>query len=341
MMKIEADIGELIQLVGTAIETYTTAFFLSDNQKQVLNLCRFHSLSDNIIEGVAIPFGYGPIGWVAENQKPFDLTKFSDRDSGLLKLYSKNEQVKSFAAVPVLKEDLLLGVLCVDSKTAFDFTVKEQKLLIMFSDLFADFVNNIMLRDFINVDISGIDLLYNFCQSTVSFDKVENILQLALDSILEILKCDDCFICFRTTEEKPYFRIEAVSYHESLKNSIFSEQDGLAGCVISSKEPCLLKNRGNDFGAKLFRSANNVRRFSSFLGIPLLIQGKVFGLICAIDSRKNYFNQRDLYLVSIMGNNMANAIFNIRVQEKANKLSKLIISKEPPDNSNHIGPNRP
>ncbi len=110
-MKIKADIDELIQLVSSVTEAYTTAFFLADNQRQVLKLWSFYSLSNNVIPDATIPFGVGPIGRVAESQKPFDLSKFSERDSGLLRLYSRNEDIKSFFAVPVISEGALEGVL--------------------------------------------------------------------------------------------------------------------------------------------------------------------------------------------------------------------------------------
>lgn len=335
-MKIEADIEDLIELVGTAIETHTTAFFRADNTKQVLTLSCHQSLSDNIIKGVSIPFGYGPIGWVAENREVFDLSKFSDRDSGLLKIYSKNEEIKSFAAAPVLRGDILIGVLCIDSKRAYVFTHKEQKLLTMFAEVFADTINNMVLRDLINADLSGIELLSKLCKDIINFDKIDNILKMTLDSIVDILKCDDCFICLRISDEKPYFRIEAVNYHVNLRNTIFSEQDGLAGSVISSGDNCLLANRGNDLGAKLFRSSNSVSRFSSFLGVPFFVHNKVVGLICAIDGRKNYFNQRDLQIISVIGSNIATAVSYIKSQEKVNSLSKLLASKEHKDNIDQL-----
>jgi len=331
-MKIEADIDGLIQLVCTAIETYTTAFFLADNRKRVLKLYSYYSLSDNVIEDAIIPFDYGPIGWVAENSEPFDLSKFSDRDSGMLKLYSKNEDIKSFAAEPVMKNKSLIGVLCVDSKRAFVFTRKDQKLINMFSKLFADFVNNMKLMELIDTDISGIVFLHDFCKELASATKIESILELTLKSIIRLLKCDDCFICFSLNSGNGYFRVEEAYHHQSLKNTIFTEKNGLAGCVISNREPIILANRKRGFKSDLFTSSKSVSHFSSFLGVPLLAQDRILGLICVIDSQINYFNQRDLQVVTIMGNNMAMAVSDIKNQEKVVNLSKLIPPKELTDN---------
>ncbi len=174
-MTIEANVDDLIELVSTATEAYTTAFFLADNRKQLLKLWRFYSLGDNIIRDASIPFGVGPIGVVAENLKPFDLSKFSARDSSLLRLYSKNEDIKSFFAVPVIRENVLEGVLCIDSKKAFVFANKDQKLLTMFAKQFAYLVNNTRVKTFVHTETSDVAFLYNRCVKIASADNVRTI----------------------------------------------------------------------------------------------------------------------------------------------------------------------
>lgn len=335
-MKIEADIKELIHLVSAVTEAHTTAFLMADNQKRVLKLFDFCSLSDNIIRDAIIPYGYGPIGWVADNIEPFDLSKFTDRDSGMLKLYSKNEEIKAFAAVPVLREDSLVGVLCVDSKSSFIYTNKEQKLLTIFAKLFADFMNNINLMEYIDAELSSIKFLHDFCRKLSFVNRLDLITNLAVESIMDLLKCNDCFICLKTDEKDPYFYIEAVCNHRNLKNKVFTERDGLAGCVISDKRTILLENRGNDLGSSLFKSSMSVSQFSSFMGIPLSYQNKVFGIICVIDKRKYYFKSEDMQIVSIIADNIAIAISSIIAQKKILDLLKSIAM----DKAKNNRPNR-
>lgn len=327
-MKIEADVEGLLKLISSAIETYTTAFFLAYNKRRVLKLWRFYSLSENVISDSTIPFGYGPIGRVAEDEKSFDLSKFSDRDSSMLGLYSKSEEIKSFAAVPVIRDNKLDGVLCVDSKSAFVFTNKDQKLLTLFADQLADLVNNIKVSELIETESSDIEFLYDFNKKLGSADKVVDILQLVFHSIMQRLKCGDCFLSLRTDEdilnESEKFCVELVYNHQSLKNVIFSDQDGLAGCVIRGREPFLLASRKEDFGSYIFVPSKPVGRFKSFIGAPLLANNEVSGLICATDGREGYFNQRDLQVVSIMANSVSLAMSNLKAREKANSLLNFI-----------------
>jgi diguanylate cyclase (GGDEF)-like protein len=321
-MKIEADIDELVKLVSSATEAYTTAFFLADNQARVLRLWHFYSLSDNVIAGASIPFGIGPIGWVAENLKPFDLSKFSERDSGLLRLYSKNEGIKSFFAVPVAREGVLEGVLCIDSKRAFVFANKDQKVLTLFAKQFAYLVNNIRVEKFVDTEASDVAFLHSFCSRMASAGDVESVLRLTLDSSLGLVECDSCFLSLRVDDSQDAeFRIEAAHSHRNVEGMTFSDQDGLAGCVIRSKEPFLLANRREDFESYVFAPSKSVGRIRSFLGVPLLAKDHVMGLICLVDSEENSFNQRDLRVISIIADNASLAIVNAKAQERADFLS--------------------
>jgi len=321
-MRIEADIDELVKLASSVTEAYTTAFFLADNRARVLRLWHFYSLSDNVIADASIPFGVGPIGWVAENLEPFDLSKFSERDSGLLRLYSKNEGIKSFFAVPVTREGVLEGVLCIDSKRAFVFANKDQKVLTLFAKQFADLVNNIRMQRFVDTETSDVAFLNGFCSRIVSAGNVESILQLTFDSVMQLVECDSCFLSLRVNDsESVEFCIELAHSHRNVKGMTFSAQDGLAGYVIRSKEPVLLANRREDLGSYVFAPSKSVGHIRSFLGVPLLARGDVQGLICLIDSNENVFNQRDLRVISIIADNAFLAIANAKAQERAHFLS--------------------
>ena len=323
-MEIKANIDELVQLVSTATEAYTTAFFLADNQRQLLRLWSFYSLGDNVIAEASIPFGVGPIGLVAENMKPFDLTKFSERDSSLLRLYSRNEDIKSFFAVPVMRGDSLEGVLCIDSKKAFVFANKDQKLLALFAKQFADLVNNVRVKEFVDIEASDIDYLRRFCGEIASADSVKSILKLTMDSTVQLVECDSRFICLRMGDGSGKYRVELVHSHRNVQGTVFSDQDGLAGRVIRGKDPLLLTNRKADFGSYVFTYAKSVGRVRSFLGVPLLAGNDVLGLICLIDSGENSFNQRDLRVLSIMADNASTAIANMMAQDKVHSLSTTV-----------------
>jgi diguanylate cyclase (GGDEF)-like protein len=322
-MKVETNADRLIELVSNVTEAYTTAIFLADNQKRILRLWKFYSLSDNINTNVSIPFGTGPTGIVAETKKDFDLAKFAERDSSLLKIYAKNESIKSFFAVPIINKDgILEGVLSIDSKKTYVFSSKEQKLLRLFAEQFSQLLNNLMVQKFMDTDTSDIEFLNEFSNEITKIDDVESVLQLALDSIIKLIECDSYFLSLKSSGSNDGEFCVAVSQsRRNLQGLIFSDQYGLAGCVLEDKKPFLLGNRKEELGSYVFTPSESLGRVRSFLGIPLLYKDEVLGLICLIDSKEGAFSQRDLQVISIMSYGISLAISYAKAQRLIHNLS--------------------
>jgi len=321
-MSIETDVNGLVELVSNFTDAYTTAVFLADNQRRILRLWHFYSLGDNVNPKAKISYGVGPIGTVAESKQEFDLTKFAERDSSLLEIYSRNESIKSFFAVPIINKDgILEGVISIDSKRNFVFSNKEQKLLKLFAKQFSDLINNLKIKNFIDTETSDIDFLYNFCKKITTIDDVDSILQITLDSIKKLVECDSYFISLKTNEEDDEFRIVASDCRKDLKGSTYSDQYGLAGRVVEEKRPFLLGNRRGDFGSYVFTASESLGRVRSFLGIPLISYEDVIGLICLVDDDEEMFNYRDQQVLSIMADGISLAISNIKAQTTINRLS--------------------
>lgn len=105
-----------------------------ENPEVRLQLVGSHSLSKNFEANVSIPLGSGFIGWVGRYGQPIHVSPF-ERDSRTLGIYSQDEKLKSFMAVPIRIPfkaagcEPTVGVLCCDSKKSFAFSKLQGKLL--------------------------------------------------------------------------------------------------------------------------------------------------------------------------------------------------------------------
>ncbi|HGE72386.1 TPA: diguanylate cyclase [Candidatus Poribacteria bacterium] len=323
-MRIETDVDKLIELVSNVTESYTTAVFLADNKKRILKMWKYYSLGDNVNPNATIPFGTGPIGIVAETKTDFDLTKFSERDSNLLKIYSKSESIKSFFAVPIINKDgILEGVLAIDSKKTYFFSNKDQKLLKLFAEQFSLLLNNIRVQKFMDTETSDIQFLNEFCNEITRIKDVDSILQFTINSIIRLIKCDGYFISLKSNKNNEFY-VAVSQSGKDIKGLKFSDQCGLAGFVMEDKKPFLLGNRKEELGSYIFAPSESIGRVRSFLGVPLLYKDEVLGLICLVDSKEDKFNQRDLQIISIMANNISLAITNVKAQKLIHSLSTNI-----------------
>lgn len=194
----------------------------------------------------------------------------------------------------------------------------------MFAVQFANLIHNLRIERFIDTETSDIEFLHDFCKNITSLKDIDSILQTTLKYIMELIECDSYFISLQNYNNTGEFSIVASQSHKNLQGLVFSDQYGLAGCVIKDKKPFLLGNRKEDFGSFVFAPSESLGRVRSFLGVPLLLNEDVLGLICLIDSAEDSFNQRDLQVISIMANHISLALSNIKSQKEIYRLSTSI-----------------
>ena len=183
------------------------------------------------------------------------------------------------------------------------------------------------MQNFVDTEASDVAFLHSFCSRIISVEDVESILQMTLDSVAQLVGCDSCFLSLRVDAngaEATQYRIEAVHSQRNLKGITFSDQDGLAGCVIRGRESILLANRKRELGSYVFTSSVSVGGVTSFLGVPLLTKDDVPGVICLIDSGEDFFNQRDLRVISILANSASLAIANAKTRRRSRELSTTV-----------------
>lgn len=123
-------LGDLTHLVANATEAYSALIFIANPETRTLRLAAAQSLSRDIVPKVEIPYGSGLVGWVAENGVRISVCPF-EHDATTLIYYSKDQELKSFIALPITEgENKLIGVLVCDSKKSYAFAKVAEKVLI-------------------------------------------------------------------------------------------------------------------------------------------------------------------------------------------------------------------
>ncbi|MZH40239.1 MAG: GAF domain-containing protein, partial [Nitrospinae bacterium] len=128
-------LGHLIDLIGNVADAYTCALFTTESSEKELVLSECFTLSRNLDRGAKIAFGEGPIGKAAQTRKT-QLIENLDQNTRFLRIYNKNEDLKSFMALPVIYGDQV-AVLSIDTKERYQFSVKLQKILSEFTQQIA------------------------------------------------------------------------------------------------------------------------------------------------------------------------------------------------------------
>ncbi len=125
----------LIELIGNVADAYTTALFTTEPGENNLVMFEHFTLSQNLDRGAKISLGKGPVGLAAQTRKTQLIENF-DQSTRFLGIYKKDEELKSFIAIPVIYGDQV-AVLAVDTKERYRFSVKLQKVLTQFAQQIA------------------------------------------------------------------------------------------------------------------------------------------------------------------------------------------------------------
>lgn len=277
-------LNELIQLISNVTEAFTTAFFLFDPVQNKLNLNCYQSLSLHINPKTSLQIGNSLIGWVAKNKQPVNISQF-DRDTRNLKLYLRDEKIKSFLAVPVGD----LGVLCIDSKRNYVFTDKAQKILQDFATLV---LQNLRAQATFQKERKQQSILDFFDQiNALSNEKQElrHYYVKVLNCCRQFTNTDTAFLAL-VPKKRDHYRVVASegTLTAPLKKTTLSIDLGLTGWVIREEKPLVRRfMKPKHHKSYIFFPEDPCLHFQSYIGLPLSFFGKMYGVMNLVGHREN------------------------------------------------------
>jgi len=118
-----------MELCLNNLDGFSVVLFVADRPGRPLRLRAFQSLSAHIDSGATIQPGAGLLGWAHKTGQTVNVDQVSFESERLL-FYTRDEEIKSFMAVPLPE---IAAVLAVDSKKRYIFTEKSSKIFMQFS----------------------------------------------------------------------------------------------------------------------------------------------------------------------------------------------------------------
>jgi signal transduction protein with GAF and PtsI domain len=296
---------EIIQLISNVTDSFTTALFLFDPAKNKLNLSSYHSLSLHIDPFTQLQAGDSLIGWVAKNQHPVNIAQF-DRDTRNLKMYLRDEKIKSFLAVPVGE----VGVLCIDSKRNYVFTDKDQKILQNFSSLV---LHCLITQDIVKKERQQHQIL-EFINTINHLSREKQDIH---QYYLKALKCCRLFsktdAAFLALVPKKRDRYKVVAFDGTLqgplKKTFHSIDMGLTGWVIREEKPLVRRSmKPKNHKSYVFYPDDPCIHFQSYIGLPLCFFGNLYGVMNLISHRENDWREDEIQAMTSVGQTIITSI---------------------------------
>jgi len=296
---------ELVQLISNVTESFTTALFLFNPAKNILNLRAYHSLSLHIDPDTQLQVGDSLIGWVAKNQSPVNIAKF-DRDTRNLKLYLRDEKIKSFLAVPVGEA----GVLCIDSKRNYVFTEKDQKILQDFALLVLHVLRAQVMDEQENRQRTILEFYNRINALSKEQQDINQYYLNALNCCRLFSKTDAAFLAL-VPKKRDRYKVVASdgTLKGPLKKTFLPIDMGLTGWVIREEKPLVRRSmKPRNHKSYVFFPDDPCMHFQSYVGLPLCFFGRLYGVMNLIGYREHDWGEDEIQALISAGQTIITSI---------------------------------
>lgn len=276
------------------------------------------------------PIGRGLLGLFKQKKRTFRVPEIKDdpRSAGFP---AKHPEMHSFLGVPILTGERWLGqIYLADKQDHYEFTEQDERVLETLAAYAAVAISNARLYENLlerdktlsrrNEDMK---LINEVATSLVGSLDVDEILDKTLTLVLDYLRVEAGEIFLSEDGEKNlYLAIHRGEAKEAFwTRDIFRLGEGLIGDVAERGEPIInLKLKNNT--PYLRRSAIE-DGFSSIGLLPLHARGNVIGVLVIATRHPAPLKEREINLLTAIGNWAAINIENARLHRRAQRLAIL------------------
>lgn len=319
----DVEIQNMVGLAGNVMDAFTAALFLVDekrNDRLYLKACQ--TLSDNVIPKAVIRHGHGLIGWVAKHERPANARNFR-HDTKTLQFYATDENIKSFAAAPVMDGDRLLGVLSVDSKNEYVFTEKKIKILSEFADNCARIITLGKRRIRLHHEAVNMKALSEIAEIVSGLDTVPDIARELRRHCPELIPHDHLAFAVKAPGDEG-FRLAGDQGREAADAKPLALSHYRMGWVIRQARVINIPR----LEAEAIPGDN--KKWRSFLGAPVIANNEVTGAIGMLSRKPEAFRQMDAASITILASLCSSAITGLYLHDKARSAQKADAAAQAP-----------
>ncbi len=292
------------------------------------------SKEDALISGSNFDLSKGLPGLVLRNRTPLIENHLPDRQEILPYYRNEENNARSFAAVPVYFNELVIGVLCADTAASEAFGNDDVEILKLFGNLITvQLVDSNKLYEYETENwVAGV--LFEISQEINQIRSTEDLWAYLSRKIPEVIPCDRISVARKRDEETA----EIVSLRGGTGNvkegKVFPLTEGITGWVIRKNQSLKV----DDFSEKekyvprFFADETPAREYFSLLAVPIPENREALGVICLESGTVGSFNDQQKRILSTIANQAATVLKTTETLENLKRLN----FKDPDTNLNNI-----
>ena len=273
-------------------------------------------------------------------EKPSENMLRAIREDGYLSLYEGQFEISpslsfgnrarrtlSQLFVPVKSGERTIGVLSIQSYQVKAYSEASLEILKTLANHCAGALARIWAQEALSQMAERLTVMYQATHAISASLDMEQLCDAIHTAVEKVMPCDDFVIDGYNENTNEILPIYAVEYpRKRIITDKYLADHGLAGRIVHAQEPVLLNsaeeiaNSGIDF--EVYGSAPTDPT-ESILAVPMLLQGKVVGMISAQSYKVNSYTHEDQHLLELLAAHAAVAIENARLFARAQQLANI------------------
>ena len=308
-----------LDLLRRSLGLHTAMLLWLSDTSPHLRISELSTDSDRVLEG-PFPINEGIFGAVAAEGTILALSGL--KASYALPYYSGACPVRALAAVPVMENDQLRGVLLTDRKDDAPFSESEQELLLAATRYVLRAIQN--ERVFVQLERAKVEQgkLYRAARALGAAMSERDVVEAGVRSAREVASFDFAAVTLYD-EAKRMHVIRAVSGEsvEGLVGAKFRHNAGLVSMVVQNRHP--LPYRGQFDPARQIVFAPRVAPppMSAMLVLPLLVHERPLGTLVLGSRRPGAFGDAVRPTLEVLASHVAVSLSGARMMKRLEELA--------------------
>ncbi|MBT8332422.1 MAG: PAS domain S-box protein, partial [Deltaproteobacteria bacterium] len=251
-------------------------------------------------------------GWRLEELEgkkiPFVPENFKDQTIEGIRRLHKNKVLRGFETKRLTKDGRLLDII-VDGAIFYDEQNQPAGQVVTLRDVTQEKRNARLNR-----------ALFQIARAMYQYRGLDQRLMLITKEIQDLLGVEGAMVILLDRANQEFFFREAV-FDKSETGTNFKEirypiDKGIAGLVYSTGKPQIIKDayKNPHFVREIDRQANY--RTRNMLDVPLMLEGRMIGVLCAVNKKEGDFNQTHIDVLTTIANLVALPIENASINEE-------------------------
>ncbi|MBN1535891.1 MAG: GAF domain-containing protein [Anaerolineales bacterium] len=293
--------------------------YLCDPEENCVNLSAEYPSHTGNYKTIKFKFGEGAAGWVAQSKKPLNISQPSDVQEPFT-LTDTEELYGAMLLAPMVWQGQIKGVMQVFiARGERKFTEPELELLTLYANQAAIAIENARLFEAERSAHEQADLFREVAQVVNESLVLDEVLQRILDQLKRVLTFATCSVLLFREYGKPALVAGSGYIDEKLTSRFASEvlvESPIIRRMAKDLQPVVIPDVRLHPDWIWVKGAEHVR---SFMGVPIIAQQKLIGVLMVDSITLDFFKQSDLQKSKTLAQQMAIAIQNARLfdSEKA------------------------